>query len=135
MTVQEVDVPQRSSFEVCEWSLLNGHCKMRISILYKPPYSLSNPVSISTFMIEFAAYLESVVLCDKPLLICGDFNIQFSIFTDLLGSMGLEQHVKSPMQLHGHILDLIITRKSDSIVAGTPFCNNFLSDHCTVLCN
>ena len=63
MIVQEVDVPQRSSFEVCEWSLLNGHCKMPLSILYKPLYSLNNPVSISTFMIEFAAYLESVVLC------------------------------------------------------------------------
>ena len=56
-------------------------------------------------------------------------------FTDLLDSMGLEQHVKSPTQLHGHPLDLIITRNSDSTVAGTPFCDNFRSDHCTVLCN
>ena len=57
------------------------------------------------------------------------------IFIDLLDSMGLGQHVKSPMQLHGHTVDLIITQKYDSIVAGTPFCDNFLSDHCTVLCN
>lgn len=56
-------------------------------------------------------------------------------FTDLLDSTGLEQHVKSPTQLHSHILDLIITRKSDSLVAGTPFCDNFHSGHCTVLCN
>lgn len=50
-------------------------------------------------------------------------------FTDLLDSMGLEQHVKSPTQLRGHTLALIITRKSDSVVTGTPFCDNFLSDH------
>ena len=93
-------------------------------------------------MTEFAAYFESVVLCAEPLLICGDFNIHVDVyddpncvpFTDLLDSMGLEQHVKSPRTLHGHTLDLM-TRKSDSIVAGTPFCDNFLSDHCTVLCN
>jgi len=40
MTVQEVDVPQQSSFEMCEWSLLNGRCSMRLSIIYRPPYSL-----------------------------------------------------------------------------------------------
>jgi len=94
-------------------------------------------------MTEFAAYLESVVLYAEPLLICGDFNIHVDAygdpncvtFTDVLDSMGLEQHVKSPMQLHGHTLDLIIKWKCDSIVAGTPFCDNFLSDHCTALCN
>ena len=49
MTVREVDVPQRSSFEMCEWSLSSGHCKMRLSILYRPPWSSNNPISISTF--------------------------------------------------------------------------------------
>ena len=89
-------------------------------------------------MNEFADYRESVVLCAEPLLICGDFNIHVNVyddpncvaFTDLLDPMG-----QSLTQLHGHTLDLVITRKSDSIVAGTPFCDNFLSDHCTVLCN
>ena len=125
---------------MCEWSLSNGHSKMRLSI-FRPLYSSNNPVSISTFMIEFAAYLESVVLCDELLLICGGFNIHVDVyddpncvtFTDLLDSMGLE--LKSPTQLHGHTLYLIVTWKSDSIVAGTPFCDNFLSDHYTVLCN
>ena len=56
-------------------------------------------------------------------------------FTDLLDFMGLEPQVKSPTQLHGHTLDLIITRKSNSIVAGTPSCDNFLTNHCAVLCN
>ena len=30
MTVREADVPRRSSFEMCEWSLSSGHCKMRL---------------------------------------------------------------------------------------------------------
>lgn len=94
-------------------------------------------------MTEYAAYLESVVLCADPLLICGDFIIHVDgyddpncvTFTDVLDSKGLEQHVKLLMQLHGHTLDLIIKRKCDSIVAGTPFCDNFPSDHSTALCN
>ena len=82
MTVREVHVPQRSSFEMCEWSLLSGHCKMRLSILYRPPWSSNNPVSISTFMTEFTAYLESVMLCAEPLLICGAFNIHVDVYDD-----------------------------------------------------
>ena len=105
MTVRDVHVSQRSDFEMCEWSPSSDHCKMRLCILYRPPYSSNNPVSISTFMTELAAYLESVGLC------CGDLSIHVDVdddhncvaFTDLLDSMGLEQHVKSPTQLHGHI--------------------------------
>ena len=110
MTVRKVDLSQRSSFEMCEWRLSSDHCKMRLCVLYRPPYSSNNPVCITTFMTEFAAYLESVVLCAEPLLICGDFNIHVDVwddpncvaFTDLLDSMGLEHDVKSPTQLHGH---------------------------------
>ena len=33
-------------------------------------------------MTEFAAYLESVVLCAETLLICGDFNIHVDVYDD-----------------------------------------------------
>ena len=33
-------------------------------------------------------------------------------FLDLLDSVGLQQHIKKPTHVHGHTLDLVITRSS-----------------------
>ena len=82
-------------------------------------------------------------MCTEPVLICGDFNIHVDnqanpntvALFDLLDSMGLEQHVGVPTQIHGHTLDLIITRKTDTIIFDSPTSDNFLSDHAIVLCN
>ena len=49
--------------------------------------------------------------------------------------MGLKQHVDTPTQIHGHTLDLIITRTTDSIVVDRPMADSFLSDHATVTCH
>ena len=43
--------------------------------MYRPPYSLTHPVTTGVFFMEFAEYLESVILSSVPLLITGDFNI------------------------------------------------------------
>ena len=78
---------------------------------------------------EFAEYLESVILSSVPLLITGDFNIHAVDVADdrdsiklleLLESMALEQHVNPPTHEFGHSLDLIITRSSDSIISSPP---------------
>ena len=46
--------------------------------------------------------------------------------------MSLKQHVSLPTHVHGHVLDLIITRLSDTIVLDAPIIDSFLSDHATV---
>ena len=53
---------------------------------------------------------------------------------DLLNSMGLVQHVKRPTHIHGHTLDLIITRQADDIVDGKPLPERYFSDHAAVIC-
>ena len=53
---------------------------------------------------------------------------------DLLNSMGLVQHVKRPTHIHGHTLDLIITRQADGIMDGEPLPERDFSDHATVIC-
>ena len=78
------------------------------------------------------------------MLICisGDFNVHLDVsddadtiaLTDLLESLCLTQHVKSPTHVMGHILYLIITRSSDNIIKGAPSPDSFLYDHCSVLC-
>ena len=54
-------------------------------------------MTTSVFFHEFSVYLESLVMCNELLLICGDFNIHMDVpsdadtirLKDLLNSMGL----------------------------------------------
>ena len=117
--------------------------RLRVIIVYRPPYSHTHPVTISTFITEFANLLESVVLLNEQLLICGDFNIHVNAsnddnaikFKDLLESMSLVQHVTEPTHEHGNTLDLIITRSSDGIIAAPPHVGTLFSDHAVVTCH
>ena len=56
-------------------------------------------------------------------------------FRDLLDSMGLQQQKKQPTHIHGHTLDLLITRQSDVIVAKEPEIERYFSDYAVVLCD
>ena len=75
------------------------------------------------------------------LLITGDFNIHVddpcdtdcARFLGLLESMGLQQHVDVPTHKYGHTLDLIITRRADSLLSTNPIADCLFSDHFTVI--
>lgn len=56
-------------------------------------------------------------------------------FLDLLDSIGLVQHAKTPPHRLGHTLDLIITREVITLLETTPISDCYLSDHYKVLCN
>lgn len=132
-----------TSFELSEWTLTIGTFKLLLVLIYRPPYSSTHPITVNTFIDEFADYLETLVLRQYSLLICGDFNIhvddvslpETKQFTELLESNNLQQHVQIPTHIHGHTLDLIITRKSDSVICTSPDSGHFISDHCAVLCH
>ena len=127
----------RSSFEVSEWLVKFGTVRLRVVIVYRPTYSADHPVTTSVFFHEFSDYLESLVMCNELLLICGDFNIQMGVpsdadtirLKDLLNSLGLVQHVKRPTHIHGHT-----TRQADDIVDGELLLERHFSDHATVRC-
>ena len=53
-------------------------------------------------------------------------------FLDLLESMGLQQHVDVPTHKSGHTLDLIITRRADSLLTD-PMADYLFSDHFLVI--
>ena len=99
-------------------------------------------MTTSVFFHKFSVYLESLVMCNELLLICGVSNIHMDVpsdadtirLKDLLNSMGLVQRVKRPMHIHGHTLDLNITRQADDIVDGEPLPERYISDHATVIC-
>ena len=127
----------RSSFEVSEWLVEFGTVRLRVVIVYRPTYCADHPVTTSVFFHEFSDYLESLVMCNELLLICGDFNIQIDVpsdadttrLKDLLKSLGLVQHVKRSTHILGHT-----TRQADDIVDGELLPERHFSDHAIVIC-
>ena len=119
-----------------------GSVRLRVVIVYRPTYSAEHAVTTSVFFHKFSVYLESLVMCNELLLICGVSNIHMDVpsdadtirLKDLLNSMGLVQYVKPPTHIHGHTLDLIITRQADDIVDGEPLPERYFSDHAAVIC-
>ena len=61
------------------------------------------------------------------MLVLGDFNIHVDVpngiyavkFLDLLESLGLEQQVTEPTHIFGHRLDLVITRRTETLLGST----------------
>ena len=79
LKVKKLDAAETGSFEYSEWWVTEGSFKLRLSIIYRPPYSVNHPVPVSVFQLEFSKYLQQLILCTEPLLITGDFNIHADI--------------------------------------------------------
>jgi len=93
-----------------------------------------------SFFDDLSDLLERLSTFSAPLMVTGDFNIHVddatnihvSKFTDILSCHSLRQHVTSPTHVHGHTLDLLITR-DDQSVAVLPVDPPLLSDHSFVV--
>lgn len=105
VTIKKIEDGEKESFEFAEWNITNGSFRARLVVLYRPPYSEDHPVTIATFLAEFSAFMETIILVPEPLITVGDFNIHVdcsddcndaSNFLDLLESFGLTQHVTGP---------------------------------------
>ena len=102
---------EEPSFQYVESVIKYEKFRARVGNMYRPPYSDTHPVTVNTFITEFAHFLESIIL---SAVIVGDFNIhvddandpEASIFVDLLESMNLKQLVTRPTHQRGHTLDL-----------------------------
>jgi len=103
--------------------LRSGADKIKLLVIYRPPYSTAHRVTVATFLDEFANYLELIILLPEPLVTTGDMNIHLDDpndsdaikFLDLLDTYGLTQHINTPIHYLGYTLDLIVTRVSDAL--------------------
>ena len=144
LTVKIVAAGEKDSYEFAEWIVSSPPHKIRLVIVYRPPYSENHQAPTNVFIDEISDYLESLLLYKEQLLVTGDFNFHIDKlqdpdslkFLDLLRSFGLQQHVTEATQLHGHILDLLITRVSDNLVHGVPLTliDRYISDHAIIMC-
>ena len=67
---------EEESFEYCKLLVqISSSRKIRVVILYRPPFSENHRVPMGTSLCEFSSYMESIILSNDHLLILGDFNI------------------------------------------------------------
>ena len=126
-----------TSFESMEVTCRSSRGHLRLVVFYRPP---SN--SIPDFLDEFLGYMDSLINTTGRLLIVGDFNIHVDSSLDVYGdrlktllySLHLDQHIKQPTHEHGHILDLVITRSDDDLLAQHSVLPPALSDHFPIIC-
>ena len=89
-------------------------------------------------LIEYPLFFSiNFKICSKTFHPSKDLHLDIpshhtETFTDILTSFGLLQHVNCPTHIHGHWLDLCITRSASQIVSSI-FPSDGLSDHLTVL--
>ena len=127
------------SFDYIEKKLTLGSLALLFTVIYRTP--TNNPVSL--FIEDFASYLESLLISKSRILVCGDFNIHVDKpndpdtirFNELLESTGLKQHVTGMTSRQGHLIDLVLTRDTESQLSSVCVRNDRVqtnSDHSTI---
>ena len=98
------------------------------------------------FFTYFSTLVETVTPITTPVVIGGDFNIHMDVnddrdkkdtqktMDDLPDPGSLQQHVTEPTHRCRHLLDLIITKTSDSVVPDAKNDDTLPSDHEGVIC-
>ena len=139
LDIRTQEISKRRSFEYQHVLLVSGSTSIRIVIIYRPPGS-HQPLSV--FIDDFSELVSECSTLTGNLFICGDFNYHVDDSSDreatsvlqLFDMLNLKQHVSDPTHIHGHTLDLILTRCSENTVADVPVSDFLVSDHLSVIC-
>lgn len=143
LRIRSMDPPRDfDSFETTNCMLITTQC-IRLCVIYRPPPSTRNGLSVKKFMEEFTELMQHLVISTAPLLLLGDFNFHVnnandrdaSAFLELVSSFGLQQHVTQTTHRNGHTLDLVFTRSTDSIMLSTKAEDHGFPDHFPVFMN
>ena len=101
--------------------------------IYRSP-STSTP----TFLEQFQSLLEDIPHTIENLVIIGDFNLHLETtcsnsktFHSLIDSFDLIQKVNFPTHIHGHTLDLVLTKSNNDNISSVHTTDAF-SDHFSV---
>ena len=140
--MQNTSQLQFASFESLDVTISSGNTPLRLIVVYRPPPSKKNNLSVDVFMREFTHLLESVIVNNELLTITGDFNLHIdnlngnstaASFMDLIDLFGLCQLVTEPTHQRGHLLDLIITKSTTrNLLTGVRVQFDLPSDHAVV---
>ena len=128
------------SFENYQQTFVSGGISVRVVIIYRLHPTKKNGLKAADFFGEFAGFFYSLATNGGHLLILGDFNIHWECQrnadtkqpADILKSVNLRQHVPKRTNIHGHILDLDISRDDDNLIKSV---SSMLSDHFLIKIN
>ena len=123
------------SFEYIKARLEFKQKYLTIVVLYRPPPSKKNGLTINLFFDELCDFLERETSRTCDIIIMGDFNVHLDAanqgdavrLKQMFQSFNLDQHVTEPTHVAGHILDLVLSN-SQCDIAGTVV-SDLLSDH------
>ena len=98
--------------------------------IYRPPSS-----STTSFFEQFQSLLEDIHHTTENLVIIGDFNFYLETtcsnsktFHSLIDSFDLIQKVNFPTHIHGHTLDLVLTKSNNDNIS-IVYTTDAFSDH------
>ena len=141
-TVKQTACGAEKSFEYALWNVrLSDADFINVIGIYHPSPSKKNP-PVSVFIDEISVFLAEQILQLENVLITGDFNIRINdtedyevnTFSDILYSLGLDQHVDFQTHNRGNTVDLIFTESMSKLKILECAQGPFLSDHCVVTC-
>ena len=54
LQVKKLAADVLNSFEYSEWNVISGSFRLRLVVVYRPPYSLNHPVTENVFLAKFS---------------------------------------------------------------------------------
>ena len=125
LSVKTLEQGVKKSFEYVIWSLKSNSTSLAIIAVYKPPYSMKNPINFSTFADEFSDWVANHLTKHSNIIIGGDFNVHINkvseedvpqMFLDTMEALGLRQNIHFPTHQLGNIIHLVFTEDGGNIV-------------------
>ncbi|KAL8562436.1 hypothetical protein ACOMHN_008580 [Nucella lapillus] len=130
-----------NSFELVQLTL-DGHQRVDLFCLYRPPPSKVNKLTDGMFFEEFSELLEHANVMGGKTVFLGDFNISWDRpahpntvkAVDLLDMFSLSQAVNFPTHRDGHTIDWCVFREEELILRSVSRGPSLTSDHMPVMC-
>ena len=139
-TVEIKENGQKKSFEYLVCTIRIQGILVTLAIIYHPPYSTTNRVTIPMFIDEFTQFLPGILVKYRNLITLGDFNLHLdttdpdaAIFTDIMDAMGLTPHVTVATHVAGHTLDQMYTVLNSQVEVVQCSQGPLLSDHHVII--
>ena len=121
ITTKLEEQSQMASFQFARWAITSTS-KHTIIGIYRPPYSINNQFTLSSFLDEFTNWMADQILISKKIILMGDFNIHINrkndndaqTFINTIEALGLQIINFKATHRYGNTLDLIIIESASN---------------------
>ena len=130
-----IQLPKCDQYERMQSQIYSGTNSIIIVLVYRPQPNKKNGLKLKLFWPQWVKLLSSLVSLKGEFIILGDLNFHLDKlnnrstqkFNNILSEFDLYQHVHEPTHIHGHTLDVTITRTDSKIIS-----NLKVSDLCFI---